>query len=777
MKLGIEEIKPYFGLDEWEIIEYDFNPERNYHSETIFSVGNGFIGIRGTFEEGLESELQLGAEGTFLNGVYEEGIIKYGEIAYGFPEKSQTMINTANGKKIILYLEDERFNMLSGQFLEYKRSMNMKEGILKRSLIWQSPRGKQIKLETERMVCLQRKNLAAVKYKVTPLNFDGDIRIISEIDGNLKCSSEEKDPRIGSGLEEGSFYTVDAMVKADTAVLLQRTKKTRITVACAARGIMQTQCCCSTEKHAEKDSVGQEYQIEAQKGKAIEYIKYVVYDASFESQESILNHAFDVLESAVGLGYDKLKQEQYGFLADYWDKSDIEIKGDVPLQQAIRFNLFHILQSVGRDGKTNICAKGLTGEGYEGHYFWDTEMYVIPAFLYSNPSISRKLLEYRYSTLDKARARAREMSHDKGALFPWRTINGEECSGYFPAGTAQYHINADIAHAIKIYMEVTQDYEFLLLYGAEILFETARLWVDLGFFSSEKGGKFCINCVTGPDEYTAIVNNNFYTNLMAKENLEYAYNTAVWLKKNHKPEYERLVSGIGLEPEEIALWNIAADNMYVPYSEKHGIHPQDDSFLDKEVWDFENAPKDNYPLLLHYHPLVIYRHQVCKQADVVLALFLLGNKFSLEQKMKDYDYYEKVTTHDSSLSACIFSIVANDIGYHEKAYDYFIKTARMDLDDYQGNTHHGVHTANMAGSWMCIVNGFAGMRVYDGVLSFQPYIHPNWEEYSFKINYRGSIIKLTINSKGTTYKLVEGKELEITHRGKSFMLKDTLFLD
>lgn len=777
MKANVVEIKPCFGLDEWEIIEDNFSPERNYHSETIFSVGNGFIGIRGTFEEGLEGKDGLGAEGTFLNGVYEEGTIKYGEIAYGFPEKSQTMINAANGKKIILHLEDEIFNMRTGQLLEYKRLINMKEGILKRSLIWQSPKGKQIKLETERIVCLQRKNLAAVKYKVTPLNFDGNIKIISEIDGNLKYSSMEKDPRIGSGLEEGAFYTVDAFVKADTAALLQRTKKTMITVACVAGGIIKTQCSFSTDKYVKENSVGLEYLVKGLKDKAIVYTKYIVYDASCGTQESILDNAFNVLKNAVKQGYNRLKEEQYEFLSDYWYRSDIEIKGDVSLQQAIRFNLFHLLQSVGRDGKTNVSAKGLTGEGYEGHYFWDTEMYVIPAFLYSNPSISRKLLEYRYSTLNKARARAREMSHISGALFPWRTINGEECSGYFPAGTAQYHINADIAHAIKLYMEVTQDYEFLLLYGAEILFETARLWADLGYFSNEKGGKFCINCVTGPDEYTAIVNNNFYTNLMAKENLEYAYNTAVWIKNNHKSDYERLESLIGLEPEEIALWNIAADNMYMPYSEKHGIHPQDDSFLEKEVWDFENTPKENYPLLLHYHPLVIYRHQVCKQADVVLALFLLGNKFSHEQKRKDYDYYEKVTTHDSSLSTCIFSIVANDIGYHKKAYDYFIKTARMDLDDYQGNTHHGVHTANMAGSWMCIVNGFAGMRVYNDVLSFKPYIHNGWEKYSFKITYRGSIIKLTINSIETIYELLEGKELEIIHRDKHFMLKDILILE
>ena len=777
MKAKVVKIKPCFGLDEWEIIEDRFSPERNYHSETIFSVGNGFIGIRGTFEEGLEQNVELGSEGTFLNGIYEEGIIKYGEIGYGFPEKSQTIINAANGKKIMLNLEDEIFSMQTGQLLEYKRSINMKQGILKRSLIWQSPKGKQIKLETERMVCFQRKNLAIIKYKVTPLNFDGNIRIISEIDGSAKRSLAEKDPRIGSGLEEGAFYTVDARVNDDTAVLLQKTKRTDITVACVAKGIIKTQCRYSTDKYVEDDRVGLEYNVESQKGKEIDYTKYVVYDASYEAQESILNNTFEVLENTARQGYIRLKEEQYEFLSDYWDKSDIEIKGDASLQQAIRFNLFHLLQSVGRDGRTNICAKGLTGEGYEGHYFWDTEMYVIPAFLYSNPDISRKLLEYRYSTLDKARDRAREMSHSKGALFPWRTINGEECSGYFPASTAQYHINADIAHGIKQYMEASQDYEFLLLYGAEILFETARLWVDLGFFSEEKGGKFCINCVTGPDEYTAIVNNNFYTNLMAKENLEYAYNTSIWIKENHKLHYDRLCSGIGLEPEEIALWNIAADNMYVPYNEKHGIHPQDDSFLEKEVWDFENVPKEKYPLLLHYHPLVIYRHQVCKQADVVLALFLLGHKFSLEQRRKDYDYYEKVTTHDSSLSACIFSIVANDIGYHEKAYDYFIKTARMDLDDYNGNTHHGVHTANMAGSWMSIVNGFAGMRVYEDVLSFQPYIHPSWEKYSFKITYRGSIFKITINSTGTTYELVEGKELSITHRGKSFILKDKLVLE
>lgn len=777
MNVSMEDVKPYYKLHEWEIIEDSFNPERNFHNETIFSIGNGFIGMRGTFEEGLGERSELGAEGTFLNGVYEEGIIRYGEIAYGFPEKSQTMINVANGKRIMLYLEDEPFDMQAGSLIEYKRSINMKEGVLRRSLLWQSSGGRKIKLETERMACFNRRNLVVVSYKVTPMNFDGNIRIASEIDGNLKHSLIEKDPRVGSGLEKGAFYTVDAAVENEMAALKQKTKRTGITVACIAKDILETACSYEAGGYATGDRVGFDYLFEAKRGVEIALTRYVAYDAYTGDKEGIPDNLASLLEAAWKAGYEKIKREQQDFLSDYWDKADIVIKGDMSLQQAIRFNLFHLLQAAGRDGKTNICAKGLTGEGYEGHYFWDTEMYVIPAFLYNQPLISRKLLEYRYNTLDKARARAREMSHSKGALFPWRTINGEECSGYFPASTAQYHINADIAHAIKKYMEATEDCEFLIKYGAEVVFETARLWMDLGFFSSEKDGSFCINCVTGPDEYTAIVNNNFYTNLMAKENLKYAYNIAIWLKSNNRAEFERLVSKLELGKEEIALWNIASDNIYLPYSEKHGIHLQDDSFLEKKLWDFENVPKEKYPLLLHYHPLVIYRHQVCKQADVVLALFLLGHQFTLEQRRRDYDYYEKVTTHDSSLSACIFSIVANDIGYHGKAYEYFIKTARMDLDDYQGNTHHGVHTANMAGSWMCIVNGFAGMRAHDDELSFQPYIHPYWEEYSFKITYRGRVIKLVIKRDKTIYELVEGAELPITHRGKEYILKDTLILE
>ncbi|HLY28987.1 MAG TPA: glycosyl hydrolase family 65 protein, partial [Aggregatilineales bacterium] len=451
-------------------------------------------------------------------------------------------------------------------------------------------------------------------------------------------------------------------------------------------------------------------------------------------------------------------------------RTDVDIVGDPATQQGVRFNMFHLLQSAGRDGRTNIAAKGLTGEGYEGHYFWDTETYIIPFFLYNNPNISRSLLEYRYRILDKARNRARQMSHPKGALFPWRTINGDECSAYFPAGTAQYHIDADVAFAIKRYHEATGDDAFLIEYGAEILFETARLWVSLGAYIEGKGKAFCINCVTGPDEYSALVDNNCYTNLMARENLNYACHIAAWMQKAAPEAYRQLVKRIGLEEHEIAEWQRAADAMYIPYDENLHIYKQDDNFLNKAAWDFANTPPENYPLLIHYHPLVIYRHQVCKQADFVLALYLLSHKFTLDEKKRNYDYYEKVTTHDSSLSTCIFSIVGSEIGYHDKAYQYFVGTARMDLDDFHGNVKDGIHAANMAGTWLSLVNGFAGMRAHDDVLGFNPYLPGGWQSYSFKVTYRGCLLKVSINKDGAIYELLHGEALTLQHKDQPLTL-------
>ncbi|MGE5583553.1 MAG: glycoside hydrolase family 65 protein [Bacillota bacterium] len=764
--------KPQFPLNEWEITEERFDIGNNYQNETIFALGNGYLGMRGNFEEGLPGPPGMGHEGTYINGFYESETIKYPETAYGFAEKSQTMLNVTNGKIIKMMVEDEEFNMLAGEIGEYRRTLSLKEGILYRSLLWSSPKGRKVRLDIQRMVSLSNKHLAVIRYEAVSVNFSGKIRLISILDGNVTNIATENDPRVGSGLQGRVLMIKEKMAEDDAGLIVQQTKNTGFTLACAMCNRIETGGKFKRQSRTGEYSVEVEYEFTAEPGTKIRLDKYISYVTSLDYPETeVAARAKQEILKAQEAGLDAIKLAQFDFLNEFWYKTDLVIKGDPVIQQGMRFNIFHLLQATGRDGRTNIAAKGLTGEGYEGHYFWDTETYILPFFLYNNPGIARKLLEYRYSILDKARQRARQMSHPKGALFPWRTINGEECSAYFPAGTAQYHIDADIAFAIKRYMEATADQEFLIKYGAEILFETARLWADLGVFMPGKGNKFCINMVTGPDEYTALVNNNCYTNLLAQVNLSYAYETARWMQENAKEDYRRLAAAIGLEEDELEFWKKAGDNMFIPYDQRLQLYLQDENFLDRAPWDFANTPPENYPLLIHYHPLVIYRHQVCKQADLVLALFLLGQKFSLDEKRRNYDFYEKVTTHDSSLSTCIFSIVASEIGYTEKAYQYFLSTVRMDLDNYHGNTKDGIHAANMAGAWMCLVNGFAGMRVYDGVLSFNPYLPHGWEEYRFKIVFQGRLLEITVNQSGTTFTLLEGEPLEITFKGVKQVLK------
>lgn len=768
-------LKHINNVNEWEIIEDSFQIENNYKNETLFSLGNGYMGFRGNLEEGYSGPKGTGLEGTYINGFFETENIKYGEIAYGFPEKSQTMLNVTNSKKIRIFVEDEEFNMLNGKVESYKRALNMKEGSLKRSLIWTSPKGRSIKVDIERIVHFKHEHLALIHYEITPLNMDLKLQIISSLDGNVTNLTVENDPRVGSGLQ-GRALNIDSLRGTDGFGLIKmRTNNSNQVLVCSMKHLLSTDCNYVCKSFKDAFSVNTVYDIDSLSGNTVKLTKYIVYTTSNDYEEKILEQMNEeYISSASNTGYETLKREHTEFLTDFWEKSDIVIKGDPFLQQGIRFNIFHLLQSAGRDGKTSLAAKGLTGEGYEGHYFWDTEIFAMPFFVYTNPEISRNLLKYRYGILEKSRTEARTLSHPKGVKFPWRTIAGEECSAYYPAGTAQYHINADIAFMVNRYVNATEDYDFLTKYGAEILFETARVWLDLGDYIERKGNKFCINGVTGPDEYTAVVDNNCYTNLMARENLIYAFNAAQWMMKNAPHDYERLISKIKLDENEPLEWKKAADNMYIPYDEETSIYPQDDSFLSKAVWDFKNTPKGNYPLLLHYHPLVIYRHQVCKQADLVLALFLLGNMFSLDEKKKNYDFYEPLTTHDSSLSTCIFGIMASEIGYHEKAYEYFMKTSRMDLDDFKGNTKNGVHTANMGGTWMGIVNGFAGMRAYGDTLSFNPYLPEKWDEYQFNIYFKSRLIRVTVKKETTTYELLQGNEINLIHCGKNQLLSSVL---
>jgi alpha,alpha-trehalose phosphorylase len=763
-----------YPVEEWRIVEKQFYPRFLPQTETIFSVSNGYLGMRGGFEEGTP----VFQSGTYINGFYESWPIPYGETAFGFARTGQTMLNVTDCKIIRLYVDDEPFYLPTANLVRFERSLNMKEGTLDRELLWETPGGKFVLMESRRLVSFQHRHLAAISYRVTILNDEAPVVISSEMAGNQPNQSSVEDPRQAKGFS-GSVLRPQRHYARDQRVLLShRTASSGMTIACGTDHLLETATLSKCRVDVSEDSAQVVYSLDAQPGVPIELFKFISYHTSRSADaEELCRRTERTLDSAREHGFEKLLEGQKNYLADFWDRSDVLIDGHPDpkdrltsgIQQALRWNLFQIIQAAGRAEGTGIPAKGLTGQTYEGHYFWDTEIYVMPFLIYTAPRIARNLLRYRHSMLDKARQRAREVNQ-RGALFPWRTINGEEASAYYAAGTAQYHINADIVFAIRKYVEATGDRSFLYNEGVEILVETARLWLDLGFYSKRKGGRFCLHGVTGPDEYNTVVDNNTYTNLMARENLWYAAQTVEFLRTSNSRLFEALVDKTGLDPAEIDDWRKAADNMYLAFDQENGIFPQDDQFLDKKDWDFANTPRDKYPLLLHYHPLVIYRHKLIKQADVVLALFLLGNEFSQEAKKRNFDFYDPLTTGDSSLSACIQGIVAAEIGEEEKAKSYGFSAVLMDLGDVGGNVSEGVHIASMGGTWMVAVYGFAGMRDYNGQLSFRPCLPKPVSRLRFPLMLREQRLVVDVSSDSVTYELMEGAGLQITHEDQEIKL-------
>lgn len=751
--------EPIYPIEPWTVTETEFTVEHNYRNETTFSLSNGYIGTRGTLEEAYDFDIHTGLEGNFINGFYESETIRYGEANFGSPQLSQSLLNLPNLKEIQLILDDEIFDMRTGQIEEYKRVLHMKEGILKRSLIWISPKGKKIRLLTERFASFEDKNILVTKYWIYSYNYTGPITLISRLNADVENHTRKTNPIVDYG-PFGRRLTPSAIYARDHMLFYQGTAKgSGLTMACGSIHKINTDS--TTAFHTEELKAEVRYQTEIAEEGSIELEKYICYTSDLDMEAGLLeNFVIDTLHAAQRKGYTAQESRQKDYVANFWECADINIKGDEALLQGIRFNLFHIMQSAGRDGTTGMGAKGLSGEGYEGHYFWDTEMYILPVFIYTNPELAKGLLDYRYHTLNKARERARILGHRKGALYPWRTINGEEASTYFPLGTAQYHINADIAYALQLYINVTGDMAYLEEKGAEILIETARIWADVGSFAECKGGKYCICSVTGPDEYNVLVDNNFYTNLMARENLRDACNAVEYLKLNKPKQYQKIVRKLDFLADELDLWKKIIENMYFPYDEKNQIYPLDDGFMMRKPWDESVIPPEKRAWLYeNYHPLFIMRHRMSKQADSILGMYLHSNYFTPEQLRRNYDFYQQVTLHHSSLSTCIFGILACEIGYYEEAFQYFSQSARMDLDDYHNNFYAGIHAANMAGTWQAVVNGFAGVRVNSGVLTFKPYIPETWESYEFKLTYRTCVLQIYIDQKQASFQLVKGQEI------------------
>lgn len=756
-----------YPVAEWNVTENELDLALIAGDETVFALGNGYMGVRGTFEEQAIAH----APGSFVNGFYETEPIVYGEGAYGLAENHQRMIALADITVIELTVNDAALDVTTGIVHEYSRMLRMKTGLVERRLLWETPDGCLVEILIRRLVSFRRQHVMAIQWSCRAVNNPADLQLVSVIRGRPPARIGADDPRLGSRLSREALMLGRRDVDERVASVRYRTRNTGFDVILAVANVIETEADYHRSLESSQQEVGHGFELRLDAGQSVSLTKYVAVYTGLDYPRKRLNGlARQEVEAARRAEFAGLAAEQRNYLAGFWSRSDVELEGDASLQQSIRFNLFHLLQAAGRNGRTSVAAKGLTGPGYEGHYFWDTEIYVMPFFTYTNPGIARALLEYRYSTLNRARGRARKLAH-RGALYPWRTINGEEASAYFPAGTAQYHINADVIFAMRKYVQATGDRWFLLKRGAEMLFETARFWCDLGSHIDGKG--FCINEVTGPDEYSAMVNNNTYTNLMAADHLRYA--VMVYREMQHHDEamLAPLVDRLRLDGSEVDEWQRAADGMYVPYNEQRGLYAQDDSFFDRAVWDFEGTPPDHYPLLLHYHPLNIYRHQVLKQPDLVMALFLQGDHFSPEEKRRNFAYYDPLTTGDSSLAPCIQSIVAAEIGETELAYRYFMKTVRMDLDDVNGNVSDGVHTAAMAGTWLSLVYGFAGMRDHDGSLSFQPLLPSEWKRLRFTILWRGTHLQVTLGRASTTYELPNGGVVELVHEGEPLTLSGT----
>jgi alpha,alpha-trehalose phosphorylase len=741
-----------FPYEPWAIRETELDLDQLAQRESVFALANGHIGLRGNLDEGEP----FGLPGTYVAGCYEVRPLPYGESAYGYPEAGQTIVNVTNGKIIRLLVDDEPFDVRYGQLQRHERVLDLRAGVLRRTAQWSSPTHRRVRVSSARMVSFTQRAIAAFLYEVEPLDAPTPVVVQSELVANEALPVSEDDPRAAAAVAN-PLRSLAAQSTDTRALLMHVTNASGLTIGAAMDHILD--CPAGTDVSVESfPDVGRLTVVaRIEPGKPLRLIKFIAYGwSSQRSVPAIRDQVAAALAEARHTGWEGLLSEQRAYLDDYWDRADVEVHGDSELQQAVRFALFHTLQAGARAETRAIGAKGLTGPGYDGHTFWDTETFVLPVLTYTAPHAAADALRWRHATIDLARDRAAQLGL-RGAAFPWRTIRGQECSGYWPAGTAAFHVNADIADAVARYWFVTGDEAFIREVGLELLVETARLWRSLGHHDA--AGSFRIDGVTGPDEYSALADNNVYTNLMAQQNLRVAADAA----ERHRKE----AAALSVDNEELAAWRDAAEAIMIPYDEQLRVHPQAEGFTSHDVWDFDSTGSDQYPLLLHFHYFDLYRKQVVKQADLVLALHRRGDAFSDEEKARDFAYYERLTVRDSSLSASAQSVVAAEVGHLVLAYAYLRESALMDLDDLQHNTRNGLHIASLAGTWFGLVAGLGGLRDHGGTLRFAPRLPPMLTGITLRLSFRGRRLKVDVRDEHATYSLLQGRSLEIIHHGEA----------
>ncbi|MGO8876260.1 MAG: glycoside hydrolase family 65 protein [Acidimicrobiales bacterium] len=748
---------PSFQVEPWCLRESSLDLDILAQSESLFALSNGHIGLRGNLDEGEPN----GTPGTYLNAVYERRPLPYGESGYGYPESSESVINVTNGKIFRLLVDDEPFDVRYGTVLDHERCLDFRAGTLARTVTWRSPAEATVRVRTVRLVSLSQRSVAAIRYEVEAVDTPVRVVLQSELVANEFVPEVEGDPRVAVALDS-PLVAEEHEADHCRSLLIHRTKQSGLRVAAAMDHDVDGPGGTTSRSESIDDVARITVTSELAAGERLQLTKYLAYGwSATRSRPAIHDQVLGALFAARTTGWDELLNEQRACLDEFWSGADVELEGDPEVQQAVRFALFHVFQASFRSEHRAIPAKGLTGPGYDGHAFWDTETFVLPVLTYTHPPSVKDALDWRRSTLDQAEERARQLGFE-GATFPWRTISGQECSSYWPAGTAAFHVNADIAAAVVRYLDATCDEEFEKATAFDLLVATARLWRSLGHHDRE--GRFRIDGVTGPDEYSAVSDNNVFTNLMAARNLLEAARLAV--------AHDDVAARFDVSVEEVASWRDAGEKIFIPFDSRLGVHPQAEGFTEHDQWDFVHTGTEQYPLFLHFPYFDLYRKQVVKQPDLVLAMYLCDDAFTPEEKLRNFAYYDAITVRDSSLSASIQAVLAAEVGALGLAYDYLGEAALIDLDDREHNTRDGLHLASLAGTWTALVAGFGGLRFRDGHPAFSPRLPEELTKLRFTLRYRGRRLSVTIEPDKATYELLEGDPIDVFTHGARLELHE-----
>jgi alpha,alpha-trehalose phosphorylase len=741
--------------DPWAHRETGWSSALAAQSESLLALSNGYLGLRGTLDEGAPAAVP----GTYLNGFFETLPIRYADRGYGDPEFDQVMADVTDGTRIRLVVEGEPLDVRTGTVLEHERALDLRTGLLVRSLRWRSPGGHEVALRTRRLVSLECRELAAIEYEVEatgPLRLSVHSELTTEVAGPTGSA----DPRSGAGLSADALVPRLAFHDGSRALLVHEMPVSEHAVAAGMDHVLAAAPPHETTVEAQGSLARWSLSTTVKPGRPLRLVKVLAYHwAAGGDPARLVADCQESLDHACVLDFEGLATSQRAVLDGVWADADIELDGDPEIQHALRYALFQLHQNTACAAGHAIPAKGLTGAGYNGHTFWDTEIFLLPVLTHCAPEHVEAALRWRASTLPQARAKARRLGL-RGAAFPWRTIAGEECSGYLPAGTAAFHINADIAHAVTRYVAATGDERFEREAGAPLLVETARLWASLGYHDARRGERFSIDGVTGPDEYSVLVDNNLYTNLMAQANLRAAADAVD--RHGHR--------ALSVEAHEVTAWRRAADAMTIPYDAELDIHLQDEDFARHALFDFEGTSPDHYPLLLHVPYFQLYRHQVTKQPDLVLAMALCPDAFTAEQKRRNFAHYEALTVRDSSLAAGTQAVIAAEVGDVQLAYDYLAEAALLDHHNIARNTADGLHLAALAGGWMAVIAGLAGARQRDGHVCFAPRLPESLSRIAFPFAFQGRVLRVEITPSQATYQLRDGAQLQIEHWGTPLLV-------